>query len=322
MDESNNNPIQGDNNQENNNPIQENNQNQENNNPIQENNQNNNTNVGESNSGQQYNNYAQNVNSANTKKKSKAPIIIIVVIIILLILGCLVSGVAFFGYKFYKDNIENKLDIENEVNNRVNEINKINNEVNSISNKITGANNTTTKNTVNNTTTTNNVVTGDAKTSTKEAPLSKGEWGIASKYSTETKDYEPVNVKVTKITRGEDAKKDVQDYINSSSIYKYEEPAAGLEWLVIDYDVDFTNFTMSSLGANADISGDIEGTESSSVKYNGTTYITSTRYIGSRDYVKTNTTSGKIATQIPIGCTDYIITFGAYGKTIAYFQGE
>lgn len=320
MDESNNNPIQGEN------------QNDENNSPIQENGQGNNPNIGESNSQQQYNNYAQNNNVAN-KKKSKAPIIIIVVIIVLLLFGCLVSGVVFLGIKFYNDNIKNVIK-DNQIDSIINDVRnsnttgKTNTIKNTTSNTIKNAidNNAITNTIANNTTTnttTNNVVTGDAKTSTKEAPLAKGEWGVAAKYSTETKSYENVNVKVTNFVRGEEAKKAVQDYMNSGkSIYKYEEPKAGLEWVVIDYDVDFAEYTMSSLGANADVEGKVEGTTSSSIKYNGVTYITSTILISSRDYVKTKTTSGRLATQVPVGCTDYVVAFGAYNETKAYFKGE
>ncbi|MCI8486495.1 MAG: hypothetical protein HFJ20_05335 [Clostridia bacterium] len=314
MDEQNN-PIKGDN--------ENNNQSEQNNNVAKQNVEQNNTRTGESNNGQQYNNYAQNGNIAN-QKKSKAPIIILVVIIVLLLFGCLISGIAFFGIKFYNENIKNIV-TENKVNSIVNDIrnsnttNKNNTTRNTTSNSIR---NSLANNTVQNTTT-NNIITGDAKTSTKEAPISKGEWGIASKYSTETKGYENVRVKVTNFTRGEDAKKAVQDYINSgSSIYKYQEPKEGLEWLVIDYDVDFADYTMSSVGANGDLSGKIEGLTSSSIKYNGVTYITSTIFIGPRDYVKTKNTTGRLATQVPVGCSDYIVTFGAYNETKAFFKGE
>lgn len=330
MDEQNNNEVQGNNqNQQNTNQEQENNQNVQNNNVAQPMQEQNSARVGESNNGQQqYNNYSQNNNVVN-KKKSKAPIIIVVVIIVLLLFGCLISGVVFFGIKFYNDNIKNVV-TENKIDSIVNDIRNSNTTIknntikNTTSNTIRNslANNTIANNTVVNNVT-NNVVTGDAKTSTKEAPLTKDEWGTAAKYSTETKEYENVNVKVTNFTRGEDAKKVVQEYMTSgSSIYKYQDPKEGLEWLVIDYDVDFADYTMSSVGANGDVSGKVEGLTSSSIKYNGVTYITSTIFIGPRDYVKTKNTSGRLATQVPIGCSDYIVTFGAYNETKAYFKGE
>lgn len=175
-----------------------------------------------------------------------------------MLFGCLISGVVFFGIKFYNDNIKNEITGKNSIVNDVRDFNttsKNNTIRNTTSNTIRNslANNTIENNTVVNNTVenkvTNNVVTGDAKTSTKEAPLAKGEWGTASKYSTETKEYENVNVKVTNFTRGEDAKKAVQEYMTSgSSIYKYQDPKEGLEWLIIDYDVDFADYTMPSIG--------------------------------------------------------------------------
>ena len=95
-----------------------------------------------------------------------------------------------------------------------------------------------------------------------------------------------------------------------------------MEWVVIEYDVDLSTYNKPSIGANADVTCKVEGTNSSSIKYNDVTYITSTTYIGSRDYVKTDSATGKFATQIPVGCKDYVITLGAYGKTTAYFKGE
>ena len=157
----------------------------------------------------------------------------------------------------------------------------------------------------------------------KIAIIGTGTWGIASKYSTEDKKDEEVYVKVTKYVRGEEAKKAVQDYVNSSSFYKYEEPKEGLEWVVVDYDIDFANYKRSSLGSNARVSVSIKGAGNrSSVVYNGTTWILSSTYIGKSDYVKTQTAQGKVAFQMPIGCTDYILQFGEYNETNAFFKGE
>lgn len=164
----------------------------------------------------------------------------------------------------------------------------------------------------------------NAKTSSLENPLKVGEWGIASKYNTNTKSDQNVNVRVSKIIRGDEAKKMAQDYMNSDySIYKYEEPKANQEWLVVEYDVDFADtYVPGELGASPNVDGDITGPDGRSIKYNGITYINSVIEIGSRDYIKTKTGSGKLLTQVPIGCTDYIIDFGTYNGTHAYFQGQ
>lgn len=284
----------------------------------------------------QNSNKANNVN-VNTKKKSKAPIIIVIVFIIILVLGCFAIGsvMLIFGgaFEMFGKNVNKVENIVKEIetintNSSINNVyNNTSNSVNNTSNTNNSVNTTTSNKISNNTTNSNNKTNSssvtDAKESTKENPLEKGTWGIASKYSTESKNYEDVYVKVTNIIRGEEAKKVVQDYFNSKSYFKYEEPKEGLEWVVLDYDLDYANFAKSSLGANADVSSSIRGIGNrSSVVYNGTTYILSSRYIGSSDYVKTQTTTGKIAFQMPIGCSDYVIELGSYSGSKAYFKGE
>lgn len=290
------------------------------------------------------NNYKANNVNVNTKKKSKAPIIIVIVLIVVLLLGCLTIGGVALAIKMFSNYSKNE--IINKIETTANEINTTNtnsnrnnytnntsrntsNTINNTSNTNNTVNNTTNNNISNNTTTNNSTNKTssssviDAKQSTKENPLEKGTWGIASKYSTESKNYEDVYVKVTNIIRGEEAKKAVQDYINSKSYFKYEEPKEGLEWVVLDYDLDYASFAKSSLGANADVTSSIRGIgDHSSVVYNGTTYILSSRYIGSSDYVKTQTTTGKIAFQMPIGCSDYVVELGSYSGSKAYFKGE
>ena len=333
------------NNQNNNNESQNNSEEVNNNDIIQDNNKNeekntaNTANTAETekngqtpqNENIQSNNNTSNVNF-NAKKKSKAPIIIIVVLIVVLIFGCLTIGGVFLVFGMFKN--YNKNETINKIENITKEINTTNtnssrNNSSRNTNKNSTTNNTASNNTTNNTTATNSTVQSnsstitDAKVSTKENPLEKGTWGIASKYSTESKEYEDVYIKVTNIVRGEEAKKAVQDYINGKSYYKYEEPKEGLEWVVLDYDLDFANFKKTSFGANADVTASIRGIgDHNSVVYNGTTYILSSRYIGSSDYVKTQTTTGKIAFQMPIGCKDYIVQFGSYNNTNAYFKGE
>ena len=164
----------------------------------------------------------------------------------------------------------------------------------------------------------------NARTSTLENPLQLGEWGIASKYNTNTSSDQNVNVRVSNIIRGEEAKKMAQEYMNSDySIYKYEKPEAYQEWVVIEYDVDFADtYVPGELGASPNVNGDVTGPDGSSVKYNGITYINSVIEIGSRDYIQTKTGSGKLLTQLPVGCTDYIIEFGTYDGTKAYFKGQ
>lgn len=126
--------------------------------------------------------------------------------------------------------------------------------------------------------------------------------------------------RVTKVTRGVVADKEVQDYCNSgSSIYRYSEPEEGVEWTVIEYEVDLTSFS-SNIRANIDSS--ITGTgDSKTIKYNGYTYITSTIDMTS-GYEHSTIVKGKFAAQLPIGCTDYLIILGSASSTQAFFIGQ
>ncbi len=169
------------------------------------------------------------------------------------------------------------------------------------------------------------VETGEAKESTLENPIAVGEWGISSKYNTDTKTNQEVKVKATKITRGEEAKNIAKEYLTSGkSIYQYEEPEAYQEWVVIDYDIDFGDtFQMGDLGTSPKVEAKITGLEGLAVRYNGISYITKVIQMGSSDFVKTKTASGKLLTQLPVGCTDYIIQFGIDSNTaISYVKGQ
>ena len=230
--------------------------------------------------------------------------------------------------------------INNTLNNMTNTVNEVNNVANSIKENVkntdTTKTNTTNTNTTNtdstnatNTTTnstsnTTKSVAVEAKESTKENPISVGTWGIASKYNSETSNREKVYVKATKTIRGEDAKNAVKEFTDKSSFYKYTEPNEGLEWVVVDYDMDFSDFKISKIGVEPRLSVSITGTgNNSAVKYKGVTYfMIMTTNIGSSSYVKTTNAQGRIAFQMPIGCSDYIMKFGDSSGDIAFIKGE
>lgn len=295
--------------------------------------------------GQNYNNYNQNLNQAN-KKKSKAPLIIGIVCGVLLF-GCLVFGIIFAIIGVFVNGVKDKVNNElnnmsynysssyNNITNRVSNLtsnkldtNSLNDLLNKTKNLINATNsaavnNTTNNTTANNTVQNNNATNLDVKTSKQSAPISKGEWGAASKYDAKTSDYKDAYVKVTKFVRGEDAVKLVKEYTDSSSYYKYTEPKEGMEYVVVEYEVDFSNFEIPSYGISLDLSPSAKGTTEgqSAIKYNGVNYyVTATSM--NKDYAKQAKATGKFAVQVPKGCTDYVVSFGSYGKTITYVKGE
>ena len=159
-------------------------------------------------------------------------------------------------------------------------------------------------------------ITGSS--SSKTSPLTFGEWGIASKYY--SGEYVNVPVRVTNITRGSAAAQEVEEYCNSgSSIYKYEDAEDGMEWAVVEYEVDLSDFdTNTSVSLDRKITGT---GDNSSVKHRGTTYIISTMNM-SFDYDSGKIVTSKFATQLPTGCHDYLIVLGSSSSTQAFFQGE
>ena len=159
--------------------------------------------------------------------------------------------------------------------------------------------------------------------STKQKPADIGEWIIASKYNSDNNKYQDVKIKVTSIKRGEEAKKIVKDFADSKSDYLYSDPKDGMEWVVIEYDLDFYKFEKSEKGANTEITTSIKGTgNNTAVKYNEMSYIINTTKIGSSEYIKDSKGSNRIAATLPIGCSDYVIEFGTYNQTLGYVKGK
>ncbi len=163
----------------------------------------------------------------------------------------------------------------------------------------------------------NYVASINAKESSRENPLSIGDWGIASKYI--FGEYRNVPVRVNKVTRGEEAAKQVKEYCESgSSVYEYKEPEADMEWALIEYNVDLKN-----VDRNTAIRTDarIIGIDSTAIQYNGKSYNVSTMGMTSNS-TKAEIGTGYFAAQIPIGCKDYLISLGAYSNTQAFFKGK
>ena len=262
--------------------------------------------------------------TSQSAKKSNTGLIVTIIILAIIIIALIGVGIFLFVKENVKDFVEEGVNEVSTIIDQGENIFEQSGMLNTLDNVFANNINNSTTNTIDTNSTTNTGSNGTASASSLENPLQVGEWGIASKYNTETRSDQDVNVSVTNIIRGEEAAEMAKEYMSSDySIYKYEEPEAYLEWVVIEYDVDFVDtYIPGELGASPNVEADITGPDGSSVKYNGITYITSTIEIGSRDYIKTKTGSGKILTQIPIGCTDYIIQFGRYGGTTAYFQGK
>ena len=172
-----------------------------------------------------------------------------------------------------------------------------------------------------------------AKTSTKEAPLSLGEWGLAAKYVSKnlSKDYEgksytDVPVRVTKVTRGSEAETKVKEWFNNQTFYKYQDPKEGTEWAVVDYEVDLSkvSFDEGTIGTSTEVSSAVKGLDGLGVKYNGYSYILSTTNTSSKDYVKKpGVYKCQFIVTLPKGCTEYFVVLGnSHNGAESYFRCE
>jgi hypothetical protein len=229
-----------------------------------------------------------------------------------------------------KEGATSKNTVKNTVSNNTSPSSNTNTKSNNTNTKTntTNATNTTTtnSNTSSNNSNTKSNITG--KKSSKDNLLSFGEWGMASK--SVSGGQKSVPVRINSIIRGNEAGSIVKEAegTGGSISLKYTEPKKGMEWVVVNYTVDVSSI-MKEDGVSVNVVPDIQGTgESKSITYNGLNYTIIGCYnIGKTNYVKTQTGDARFATQLPIGCTEYVIVMGydysddGSGE-YAYFKGQ
>lgn len=159
------------------------------------------------------------------------------------------------------------------------------------------------------------------KESSEDSLLAFGEWGNASRYS--KSEYVDVPVKLTNITRGEEAAKILKEYCESKKTYKYTDPKINMEWVIIEYQADLTNVYEYTMGRSVRVDSKIQAIGGGSLKYNDVTYFLTTTDM-SESYSKETIANGKFAVQLPVGCKDYMIVMGSSSSeaTKAYFRGK
>lgn len=251
-------------------------------------------------------------------ENNKITISLNTVIIISIIIGALILGLisSFFIYGKINNKDNNSVISDNKQNESLFDTN-YNDVIVNNDDKAETNNNSANTSINKNEGTTSSSVTG--KSSSKQNPLAIGEWGISSRYL--SGEYVDVPARVTNVTRGSSAVQEVKQYLTSgSSIYKYEDAKEGMEWAVIEYNIDLTQIEKET---TAKLDAKITGTgDNTSIKYNGSTYIVSTVNMTPNNYTKGNIETCKFAVQLPIGCTDYLIVLGSSSGSQAFFAGK
>ena len=138
------------------------------------------------------------------ENKQKNTTLIVVIVILAIVVVALMGGILFLALR------DNNAGVENQAKNEMENVEQPLVENNLVPqenlNNVTNNENTNTT-TPTTPTTPTNTDSGSAKESSIENPLQIGEWGIASKYNTKTSGDQNVNIRVTNVIRGEEAKK-------------------------------------------------------------------------------------------------------------------
>lgn len=252
----------------------------------------------------------------NENKSNTVMLIIVLILVSINTLCSIVIAALTIKNSFNWNNLDNKILESSSVN------------VNSNQNDAPDTNikenqNSTIDNTDNSTNESEHVDTSSAKVSSVEQPLGMNEWGLAGKYI--LGNYVDVPVRITKVTRGNNVEAGIKKWFDNQNVYKYKEPENGLEWAIVNYQVDFSNVNTNDF-VTKEINSEIKGIDSIGVKYNNRSYIVSTTYTSDRDAVKNSGTyEAQFITQLPTGCTDYLIGMGSSYEgagSISYFKVE
>ena len=159
------------------------------------------------------------------------------------------------------------------------------------------------------------------KKSSVSDPLIVGEATTVKRYFDDTKSYENVQMKVSKIHRGEKALKIAKDYEANSSV-KFEIPSDGIEYVIVEYQV-YVPSSSKTDGTLVNLPIKIRGNDSESVIYKKNSYTISTWCINDGGITDTDAviTCQEIF-QMPVGCTDYYLVFGTKDQSPATYKGQ
>lgn len=152
--------------------------------------------------------------------------------------------------------------------------------------------------------------------------LKMGEWGIASKYSSKKEEYEDVNVTIKQMIRGQEAEKIVKEYTENNKYFTYSKPQEGMEWLVVEYQINLGDFSKGANGANSDIQTTIKGFgDEKNIIIGNKEYEIKTQDISDREYTNEKQVTGRFVSQIPVECEEYVVMFGNEEYSYCEFRG-
>ncbi len=148
-----------------------------------------------------------------------------------------------------------------------------------------------------------------------EEPLSVelNEWETVSKYNEKTKENENVRVRITKVIFGAEAEAVVRSYAESNEFVDYEGVYQGMQLVVAEYEIDFSEYTKNKFGDTVKIDAKVLNRQGGNIETAESTYVDlPIRNISAEEKVSLDKTGvGYFEFQIPNNYENTALKIGA-----------
>ena len=144
------------------------------------------------------------------------------------------------------------------------------------------------------------------------------EWAVISKFNEKTALNENVKVRITKVTIGKEAETLLKKYVQNNRFIEYEGVSKGMQLVVVDYEIDFKEYTKNKFGDTVKVNGAVLNKYGKAVETTNSIYSNiPIRNISSNEKVDLKTNKfGSFEFQIPIDAVDIALKLGdEKGKT-------
>lgn len=158
--------------------------------------------------------------------------------------------------------------------------------------------------------------------SSLSSPLSSDETGEAAKYSIADGKYYHVPVNVISMNTGRAAEEKISRKMAGSRTYSYKKAAEGELWVAVEYEILLDGFVTDERGADASLSAFVCSEDGGMLKKNGKSYMPAVAVMPDEGWFFEGKHRGLAAFPIPDDCDVFILSFGEYGETQAFYRFE
>lgn len=109
------------------------------------------------------------------------------------------------------------------------------------------------------------------QTSVKK-PSGDGKWFWVPKRDSKTNEIKSVPLMVTEVKKGSKAEKIIKEKM-ATSAFQYSVAESGLEWVIVQYNVDLRNIAPTSQGKPISVTIKAQSKKGNTLKFNGRDYV-------------------------------------------------